>query len=383
LLCIRLISRIKRTAFFDFPVIILHIYQTKKFETMKAPSSRFFILTASLILASCASRNDDPAPRPGVAARPTGLTVRGVIVTAQPLDNVVNSSGTVLASESVDLAPEPAGIVTAIFFKEGAHVKKNDLLVTLNSEDFEAQLKKTELQIQLAAELADRQKQLLENKNTSQEQYDIAINSLATFKADRANLVAAIHKREIRAPFDGIIGLRYVSEGSYVVPATTRIASIQKINPLKVDFAIPEKYAGKVRVGDPVTFRSDETNLQFGGKVYAIEPEIDPTTRTLQLRAMCDNKGETIFPGGYVHVELRLKQPGGALMVPTQAIVPVLKGQTVLVRKNGVVASVMVKTGIRTPSVIQVTDGLSAGDTVITTGILQLRPGMPVNVTIH
>jgi membrane fusion protein, multidrug efflux system len=102
----------------------------------------------------------------------------------------------------------------------------------------------------------------------------------------------------------------------------------------------------------------------------------------VQLRAMCENKGETIFPGGYVHVELRLKEAGGALMVPTQAIVPVLKGQTVLVRKNGVVASVMVKTGIRTPSVIQVTNGLSAGDTVITTGILQLRPGMPVNVTI-
>jgi len=311
------------------------------------------------------------------------MTVSGVVVTPQPLDNVVNSSGTVLASESVDLAAEPAGIVVAIFFTEGAHVKKGDLLVKLNVEDLEAQLQKTELQIQLAAELAEHQKQLLENKNTSQEQYDTAVNSLATLKADSANLVAAIRKREIRAPFDGVIGLRYVSVGSYVVPSPpTRIASIQKINPLKVDFAIPEKYAGKVHVGDLVKFHSEETRLEFGGKVYAIEPEIDPTTRTLQLRAMCENKGETIYPGGYVHVELRLKEPGGALTVPTQAIVPVLKGQTVLVRKNGVVASVAVKTGIRTPSVIQVTDGLSAGDTVITTGIMQLRPGMPVNVTI-
>ncbi len=339
-------------------------------------------LCASLLFTSCASKNNDPAPSPGGERRSGGMTVSGVIVSSQPLDNVVNSSGTVLASESVDLAAEAAGTVVAILFKEGAHVRKNELLVKLNDDDLQAQLKKTELQIQLAAELAERQKQLLETNNTSKEQYDIAVSTLATLKADRENLLAAIRKREIRAPFDGIIGLRYVSEGSYVISPTTRVASIQKINPLKVDFAIPEKYAGKVRVGDLVKFHSDETNLEFGGKVYAIEPEIEATTRTLQLRAMCENKGETIFPGGYVHVELRLKQPGGALMVPTQAIVPVLKGQTVLVRKNGVVVSVPVKTGIRTPSVIQVTDGLSAGDTVITTGILQLRPGMPVNVTI-
>jgi membrane fusion protein (multidrug efflux system) len=345
----------------------------------------FLLLTAlcsSLILTSCASRNNDPAPRPGGGGRPVGMTVGGVIVSPQPLDNVVNSSGTVLASEAVDLAAEASGTVEAILFKEGAHVRKNDLLVKLKDEDLQAQLKKTELQIQLATDQADRQKRLFETNNTSKEQYDIAVSTLATLKADRENLVAAIRKREIRAPFDGIIGLRYVSEGSYVTPPTTRIASVQKIDPLKVDFAIPEKYAGKVRVGDVVKFRSDETDLEFGGKVYAIEPEIEPTTRTVQLRAMCENKGEAIFPGGYVHVELRLKQSGGALMIPTQAIVPVLKGQTVLVRKNGVVVTVAVKTGIRTPSVIQVTDGLSAGDTVITTGILQLRPGMPVNVTI-
>lgn len=334
----------------------------------------------SLWLLSCGSKsNEAPAQRAG--ARPGGMVVSGVVVKSQPLDNVVNVSGTVLASESVDLAAEASGIVQMIAFKEGGHARKNDLLLKLNDEDLQAQLKKTELQIQLAADQAERQKRLLETGNTSKEQYDVAINTLATMKADRENLVASIRKREIRAPFDGIVGLRYVSEGSYVSP-TTRIASIQKINPLKVDFAVPEKYAGKIRVGDLVKLQSDETNLEFTGKVYAIEPEIEPTMRTVQLRALCENKGEAIFPGGYVHVELRMKQPGGALMVPTQAIIPVLKGQTVLVRKNGVVVSVPVKTGVRTPSVIQIISGLSEGDTVLTTGILQLRPGMPVNVTV-
>jgi membrane fusion protein (multidrug efflux system) len=337
------------------------------------------VFGCSLIFSSCSSKSNDPTPRSG--GRPAAMSVSGIVTTLQPLDNIVNSSGTILASESVDLAAEASGTIQSISFKEGAHVKKNDLLVKINDEDLRAQLKKTELQIQLATDQADRQKRLFETNNSSKEQYDVAVNTLATLKADLENLVASIRKREIRAPFEGIIGLRYVSEGSYISP-TTRIASIQKINPLKIDFSIPEKYAGKVRVGDVVKLHSDETNLDFTGKVYAVEPEIEPSTRTVQLRALCDNKAEKIYPGGYVHVELRLKEPGGALMIPTQAIIPVLKGQTVLVRKNGVVVSVPVKTGIRTPSEVQITNGLSAGDTVLTTGILQLRPGMPVTVTI-
>jgi len=341
----------------------------------------FGAIWSVIVLSSCGSKTNDPAPRAGGGGRASLMTVSGVVVVSRPLDNIVNSSGTVLASESVDLAADASGRVESITFKEGSHVQRNDLLVKLTVDDLQAQLKKTELQIQLAADQADRQKRLFESNNSSKEQYEIAVSTLATLKADRENLIASIRKREIRAPFDGIVGLRYVSVGSYVA-STTRIASVQKINPLKIDFSIPEKYAGKVRVGDVVKLHSDETNLDFTGKVYAIEPEIDPTTRTVQLRAMCDNKQETIFPGGYVHVELRLQQPGGALMVPTQAIIPVLKGQTVFVKKNGVVATVVVKTGIRTSSAVQITTGLSEGDTVLTTGILQLRPGMPVNVTI-
>ena len=340
------------------------------------------ILSGQFLFTSCGSKAESPAARGGGGGgRNPGMTVSGVIVVPQTLDNIVNSSGTVLASESVDLAAEASGTVQLIGFREGQHVSKNDLLVKINDEDLQAQLRKTELQMQLAADQAERQKRLYETGNSSKEQYDIAVSTHASLKADRDNLIASIRKREIRAPFDGVVGLRYVSEGSYVSP-TTRIASIQKINPLKVDFAVPEKYAGKVHVGDSVRFASEETSLKFTGKVYAIEPEIDPSTRTVQIRALCDNKAEKIFPGGYVHVELRLRESGGALMIPTQAIIPVLKGQTVFVRKNGVVAAVPVKTGLRTSSLIQVIDGLAAGDTVLTTGILQVRPGMPVTVQV-
>ena len=334
---------------------------------------------SSVIFSSCGSKNKD-VPQQNAAQNVT-MVVNGIVLKPQPLENVVRSSGTVLASESVDLVAEAAGRIEKILFKEGGHVSKHDLLVKINDDDLQAQLKKTELQIHLASEVERRQKKLFDKGGISREQYDITLNQLNTLRADRENLVASIRKREIRAPFNGIIGLRYVSEGGYV-SQSTHIGAMQKVNPLKIDFAIPEKYAGHVVVGDIVQLTSDEMKLQFTGTVYAIEPKIDPTTRTLQLRALCDNKSEKIFPGAYVQIELRLQTTADAFMIPTQAIIPVLKGQTVLVRKNGVVVSAPVTIGTRTASAVQITSGLAEGDTVLTTGIMQLRPGMPVTVTL-
>ncbi len=347
---------------------------------MSIISNYFLVLIVagcSVVGTSCTSKKSEAGPQSGAGP----MRVNGIIVQSQALDNVVRSSGTVLASESVDLVAEAAGRVETIFFREGTHVQKNDLLVKINDDDLQAQLKKTELQIDLSSQQEQRQKQLYDISGISKEQYDVSLNQVNSYKADRENLLASIRKREIRAPFDGRIGLRYVSEGSYVSP-TTRIASIQKINPLKVDFAIPEKYAGQVSVGDPVQFSSEETKIQLTGKLYAIEPRIDAATRTLQLRALCDNKSERVFPGAYVQIELQLKKIPNALMVPTQSVIPVLKGQTVLVCKNGVAVSVPVKTGIRTAASVQITEGVAEGDTVITTGIMQLRNGMPVAVAV-
>lgn len=335
-------------------------------------------ILAAILFSSCGSKSSNSPARSAVSSL---ITVEGVVVHPQPLENVVRSSGTVLASESVDLVAEAAGRIEKIYFREGARVKKGDLLVKINDDDLQAQLKKTELQIKLAEEQEKRQRQLFEISGISQEQYDIAVNQVNTLKADRDNLVAMIRKREIRAPFDGRIGLRYVSEGSYV-SSTTRIASMQKIDLLKVDFSIPEKYAGQVVVGDLVQFKSEETKQQFTGRLYAIEPKIDPATRTLQLRAFVENKNESILPGSYVQIELKLRKIPNALLVPTQAIIPVLRGQTLFVRKNGVAVSVPVKTGIRTASLVQITEGISAGDTVLTTGLMQLRTGMKVNVNV-
>ncbi|HKR05395.1 MAG TPA: efflux RND transporter periplasmic adaptor subunit, partial [Bacteroidia bacterium] len=309
------------------------------------------------------------------------MTVSGYVVKPEKLDNIVRTSGTVVAFEEVDLVSETSGRIIKIYFTEGSHVKKGDLLIKINDEDLQAQLKKTELQIKLAEGQEGRQNQLLKISATSQEEYDIVMNQLGSMKADRDIIKAAINKTEIRSPFNGVIGLKYVNEGSYVSPST-RIASVQNINPVKVDFSIPEKYSGMVLKGDEVNFSSEATSQQFTGKVFAIEPKIDLTTRTLQIRAICDNQNEKIMPGSFAKIELRLKETTDALMIPTQALIPVLKGQTVFICKDGLAQSVPVKTGVRTDAKVQITEGISANDTIITTGINSLKPKAPVKVIV-
>jgi len=309
------------------------------------------------------------------------MTVSGFVLQPAKLDNVVRTTGTLRAFDEVELHAETSGRIIKISFTEGSHVKKGDLLVKINDEDLRAQLNKIELQIKLNESQLKRQNELLKINATSQQEFDVADNQMNSFKADRDVVQAALRRTEIRAPFNGTIGLRYVSEGSYVSPAS-QIASIQNINPLKIDFSIPEKYAGMVKKNDVVNFSIEETDEQFTGKVYAIEPKINLSSRTLQVRALCDNKTEKLLPGSFAKVELRLKETNDALMIPTQAVIPVLKGQTVFISKNGTAQSIPVKTGVRTATEVQITDGLSSGDTIITTGINSLKPKAPVKVEV-
>ncbi len=345
--------------------------------------NKFFQLTflffSIALFSQCNSSKKDEQKNVGHGKQT--MTVNGIVLQPIKLDNVVRTTGTLRAFDEVELHAETSGRITKIYFTEGSHVNKGNLLVKINDEELRAQFNKIELQIKLNEAQVKRQNELLKISATSQQEFDIAENQLNSLRADREALNAAIKKTEIRAPFSGVIGLRYVSEGSYVSPAS-QIASIQNINPVKIDFSIPEKYAGVVNKNDVVNFYIEKTEQQFTGRVYAIEPKIDLSTRSLQVRALCDNKTEKILPGSFARIELRLKEINNALMVPTQAIIPVLKGQTVFVTRNGIAESVPVKTGVRTESEVQVTDGLQAGDTVITTGMNSLKPKTLVSVVV-
>ena len=313
---------------------------------------------------------------------PPAQRVKGIVVKPEKINEKILSTGTVLANEEVELRTEAAGIISAIYFKEGSSVKKGQLLVKINDLELQAQLEKQQAQKKLIQDKTNRQKRLLEIKVISQEEYDIANNELITVNAELKFLQSQISKTEIRAPFDGVIGLKYVSDGSYVTPST-KIALVQDMDPVKIDFSIPEKYLHKINKDEPITFKIADQNKLFTGKIYAIEPKIDPINRNVQIRAISENKEGKIFPGSFASIELNLNEIPNALMVPTQCIVPELKGQKVFVSKNGKAIPVKVETGIRTESKIEITKGIEAGDTVITSGIMQLKPDAPVKVSIR
>jgi membrane fusion protein (multidrug efflux system) len=328
------------------------------------------------LLSSSKSGNDTmPGGRPDMV-----VPVKAHITSLETLNNSVFTTGSILANEEVELRSEVSGKITKILFKEGSFVNKGDLLVKINDADLQAQLRKAESKVKLSAEKEARQKQLRDGNLISQEEYDNTLGELNVNQADFDLIKAQIDKTEIKAPFSGIVGLRSVSEGSYVTTSTV-IARLQNFSNLKVDFSIPERYSASVKNGDELEFKiSGSTNL-FKAKVYAIDPKIDPGTRTLKIRAVCSSSYKELVPGAFAEVELNLKQINDAILIPTVAIVPELKGQSVYLYKNGVSVPQKVEVGIREAERVQITSGLNKGDTVITSGILQIRPNSKVKIS--
>jgi len=321
--------------------------------------------------------------KPG-GAGPTGKgmpsKVTAFITSSSALDNQLFSSGTVRANEEVMLMPEVPGKLVLINFKEGTTISKGALLAKISDTDLQAQLSKLNLQLKLAKDKADRLKSLFDIKGVSQEELDAASNLVKTINADIDFTKAQIAKTEIRAPFDGQIGLRQVSEGSFV-NSTTVIASMHQTKLLKIDFTVPEKYASIVVPGNVIKFTVDNINEIFTARVDAIEPKIDQQTRNITIRALFNNEKMRIYPGSFARIELSANKKQEAILIPTEAIIPELKGKKVFVNRSGKAIPVKVKTGLRNDSKIEITEGLKVGDTVITTGIMALKPEAEIIIT--
>ncbi len=320
-----------------------------------------------------------PSHEKSIPAAASKLQVNGMVVNLIELDNKILTTGSILPDEAVDLSSETAGKITSLLFKEGSRVRKGDLLLSINDADLQAQMQRLKYQSTLLQDREYRQRMLLEKEAVSREVYDKALTDLNTNRAEISALEAQIAKTRVVAPFDGIIGLRYVSEGSYINPSV-RIATLTKIQPVKIEFTIPERYATHVGVGNRITFSTGNSNQMLDAKVYAIEPIIDQNTRTLKLRALFANSRMEVLPGTFANIELVLETYFNTITIPTEAVVPEQGAFKVFLYRNGKAEQVNVEVGIRSSDKIQVTQGLQAGDTVITTGLLQLRKGMPVDI---
>jgi len=340
------------------------------------------IVVAAIVIAALPklTRSGDNSRSGGASAGEARIPVKGYIAQPLRLDDKILTTGTLIANEEVELRSEVSGKITKIYFEEGSSVKKGQMLVKINDSELQAQLLQQKYREELARQRERRQRELLKGNLVSQQEYDVALNELNTMKAGLQLVKAQIEKTEIRAPFDGTIGLKFVSEGSFI-STTTRIASLQDVNPIKIDFSVPEKYAGRVQKGAAVKFHAQGSGNVLEGMVYAVEPRIEQATRTLLLRARSPNPMRALLPGSFAEVELTIQSIPNALTIPAEALIPEISGQKVYLYRNGRVQSQGVQIGIRTSTAIQITKGIVPGDTVITSGILQVRQGSPVTLS--
>ncbi|MDR2084578.1 MAG: efflux RND transporter periplasmic adaptor subunit [Bacteroidales bacterium] len=321
-----------------------------------------------------------PSPPLGSSISQRILNVNVEIVNYHPMTDRTITTGNILPSEQVDLTFETSGKIVDIFFNEGEFIKRGTLLAKINDKPLLAQLKKLEAQLPLAQDRVYRQETLLAKNAVSQEAYESVVTELEKLRADIDLVKANIEQTALYAPFDGIIGLREISEGAFVT-TSTKIAQLTNISTLKIDFAVPESYANEIKKGTKIKFRLEDNNgimRGYDAEVYAVESKIDIETRTLQVRALYNNPSMQLIPGRFTSVEITRKEIPNALSVPSEAIIPEMGRNLVYLYKDGIAQSVEIITGIRTEARVQALSGLSVGDTLIVSGVMQLRTGTKV-----
>ena len=340
----------------------------------KTPHSIAFIGLTIATLTACNQSKDGslkPAPPP--------LAVDVIVAQPQPFSYDIDASGTVSAKEFVELRPEVGGRIVKLNINEGSKVAEGDLLVKLNDDELQAQLRKTKSQLEIAERNLGRLKTLKEAEGLNQQEYDIAENQVNNLQADMDYTKAQIRKTEIRAPFSGMIGLRNVSLGAYVNNLTL-LATLQQTNELKIDFLLPESQSTLVHKGMRVNVKSNNQTKPIEATVAAIEPQVNTGTRNIKVRALLSQSSSQLIPGSFVHVSIPSAAENKAIIVPTNCVIPETRNKKVAVIKGGKILFTVVTTGYRTADKVEILSGLNPGDTIAVSGILFLKPDAPVKI---
>lgn len=347
-----------------------------KLKPMKIMVGMFLLF----IISSCSSKSKQDTTANSKKAVNTALQAEAYIITPTVLNANILVAGSLLPFEETEIHPEVSGKVVKVSITEGAFVKQGTLLAKLFDGDLQAQLNKLNVQLKIAHKTQERQEELLKIGGISQQDYDLSLLNVSTIQADMQILKADINKTVIRAPFDGKIGFKNISNGAYITPATI-ITTIRQVNRLKLEFSVPEKYSNVVKVGNLISFTTETTSKKYSAKIIATESGITQENRSLKVLAVVEHVDKNITSGGFANVEFNLGDNANAVMIPTQAIIPQARDKKVIVYKNGVADFNTVVTGIRDSAKVEILNGLSIGDTVITTGLLAIKPGSKVQIS--
>lgn len=333
------------------------------------------------LIANRISVNSKASSPKGPQRTATVMSVEGKVLQAEKFAENLTLSGTLEANEEIEIRSEISGIVESINFEEGKKVSKGQVLFKVNDIELRAQLSQVKTAQQLASENQRRAKLLLDKQAISQEEFDVSNADFESARAQADLIAAQLSKTTVRAPFSGTIGLRAISKGTYVTPSTP-IAKLVNTSQLKLTFAVPEKYVSRMKVGTILTFTTSNSKEEHTAKIYAIEPQVDIATRTLRMRAIAENKEDKLYPGTFAYVTLPLETVNNALLVPTEALIPIQNGKKIFVMENGKAKEVEVETGARTDSEVRVLSGIKVGDTILTSGVMSLRNGAMVKVNL-
>jgi membrane fusion protein (multidrug efflux system) len=334
----------------------------------------FFVF---LIFSCKEEKPQTQAANPGRGGGPA--QVEGFIVKTRSLSENIEVPGTLLPFEETVIRSEISGRLVQLNIPEGGFVKKGFLLAKLFDGDLQAQLSKLKVQLEIAAKTAERQKELLTINGISQQEYDLSELQVSNLKADIELIKVDIVKTEIRAPYDGRIGLKGISMGAYITP-TDIITTIRQVSQLKLEFTVPEKYADNMKKGQNINFTITGVTQRFSSQVLATESSIEATTRTLKIRAVVKGNHPALVPGAFAKIALQMGKDDKALIIPTQAVIPQARNKVVIMYNGGTARFGPIVTGIRDSSYIQVLEGLKAGDTIITTGLLAIRPDSKIKL---
>jgi membrane fusion protein (multidrug efflux system) len=307
----------------------------------------------------------------------SAISAKLYVLETNSLSSGINAVGTLLPNEEVDLISEAAGKVTGIFFEEGKSVSKGQLLLKVDDAELQDQLRRAEFQLKLTGERLNRQQILLEKDAVSREEFDQVQTDYNILQTDIDLLKTKISKTEIKAPFAGTIGFRSVSLGSYL-QVNTIIARLVDQSKLKLEFAIPEKYASTYFSGHKIKFRTEALPQELEAVVYAVDPKVDVATRTITVRGMYNNTNGKLVAGMFARINLIISQSGEVLLIPTEAIVQEMEGKKVWMVSNGKAKSQPITTGFRSNNQLEVLTGLQKGDTIMVTGLMQVREGIIV-----
>ena len=334
---------------------------------------------AAVLAFACTQKKEKTADKP---AAPRSRTVQAdaFIAKTLALSEDIQVAGSLIPAEGTDIRPEISGRVVGIYFKEGSNVHKSALLAKLFDDDLQAQLKKLEVQLEINEKTVERYKALLKIQGISQQDVDLSELQVNNNKADIALVKVNITKTEIRAPYNGRIGLRNISLGAYVSP-TDIIATIRQVDQLKLEFTVPEKYSTNFTPGKKISFYIDGVQKNFDATVLATEYFIDANTRSLTVKAMVKGNHPLLVPGAFAKVALDIDKDNNAIIVPTQAIIPLSRGKEVILYKGGAPQFVPVTTGIRDSSYIQIIQGVNIGDTVLISGLMAIKPNSEVKLS--